>query len=115
MFCPQSKLSTQEYLDILPQTTWSLSLQGISGAHTDGKNRREPECFSCGMPMALNYKPYYPFPFEANKHYVYLEKPEDIVKLNDIDPQPYADASTELYNQYFSVKGASNLFRKICT
>lgn len=95
------------YEDILLKTKWGLILKG-KGV---GKNRREVEYMSIGMPLALNYKPCYPFEYNANEHYVYLEKPEDIAKLNDIDPEPYANKSLEIYNKYYSIhNGLYNSF-----
>ncbi len=53
------------------------------------------------MPLALNYQPEFHFPFEPNKHYVYLKHPEDLEKLADLDPRPYAEASRELWETRF--------------
>jgi hypothetical protein len=93
-------LSIPDYEQLLLKTKWGLILKG-KGV---GKNRREVEYMSIGMPLALNYKPEYPFPYNPNEHYVYLEKPSDISNLVDIDPQPYAEKSIEIYNKYYSVK-----------
>lgn len=92
--------SIRDYEQLLLKTKWGLILKG-KGV---GKNRREVEYMSIGMPLALNYKPEYPFPYNPNEHYVYLEKPSDISNLVDIDPQPYAEKSIEIYNKYYSVK-----------
>ena len=88
------------YLDILKQTKWGLCLRGKG---TDCKNRREVEYLSYGMPLVLDYKPYYPFDdeFQPNKDYVYLEKPEDLEKLKDMDPEYFSERSTYLYKRYF--------------
>lgn len=100
-------LTDQEYEHMLLKTRWGLVLKG-KGV---GKNRREVEYMSIGMPLALNYKPHYPFEYNANEHYVYLEKPEDIAKLNDIDPEPYAQKSLEIYEKYYSIhNGLYNSF-----
>lgn len=93
-------LPEKEFENLLLKTKWGLILKG-KGV---GKNRREIEYISIGMPLALNYQPQYPFPYNANEHYVYLEKPSDIEKLVDIDPKPYAEKSMEIYNKYYSVK-----------
>ena len=112
--CYTKRLPYEGYLDLVKNSTWGLILKGVAGQHTDGKNRREYEYASCGIPQALDYQPYYPFPHEPNKHYVYLEKPEDVIKLKDIDPAPYAQASSELYEKYFSPVSAANLLIKLC-
>ena len=66
----------------------------------DLKNRREPEYTSCGMPLALGgYKPNYGFEFKEGIHYFYIDKPEDIEKLKDIDPRPYSEASKQNSNE----------------
>jgi hypothetical protein len=93
-------LSNDSYEQLLLRTKWGLILKG-KGV---GKNRREVEYMSIGMPLALNYKPQYPFPYNPNEHYVYLENPKDINNLVDIDPKPYAEKSIEIYNKYYSVK-----------
>lgn len=93
-----TKLTTQEYQSLLLDTKWGLVLKGKG----IGKNRREIEYMSIGMPLVLNYKPEYPFPYNANEHYVYLEKPKDIEKLKDIDPEPYAKKSLDIYNRYYN-------------
>ena len=43
-----------------------------------------------------------------------MENSEDLDKLRDIDPRPYAEKSKQIYRNYFSSKGASELFIKIC-
>lgn len=102
------KDSLDEYLNIVKSCRWGISLRGKRG--TDGKNRREIEFASCGIPLALNYQPHYPFPFEPGKHYIYLRDAGDLAKLRDIDPQPYAEASWSVYQNYWSVRGMARLF-----
>jgi len=109
----RAKLVTQDFLDIVKDCKWGLSLKGKRISNLDCKNRREVEYSSVGMPLALNYIPEYPFPFEKDKHYVYVEKPEDLMKLQDIDPVPYAEAAWETYQKYFSAVGSSKLFVEI--
>ena len=67
-----------DYINRIMSWNAMLILQGKRDRHTDGKNRREAECASIRMPMILNYKPYYLNPFEAGKHYLYVEQPSDI-------------------------------------
>lgn len=102
----------KEYEQLLLKTKWGLILKG-KGV---GKNRREVEYMSIGMPLALNYKPHYPFEYNANEHYVFLEKPQDILKLQDIDPEPYAQKSLEIYEKYYSIHhGLYNSFNMAYT
>tara|TARA_Y100000034_G_scaffold135228_1_gene206241 strand:- start:5116 stop:6021 length:906 start_codon:yes stop_codon:yes gene_type:complete len=103
-----ARFPMEEYIHKLKRTKWGLSLKGRQRNH-DGKNRRECEYSSCGMPMALNYQPTYDFSFEAGKHYVLLSKPEDLEKLRDIDPMPYHEASMDVYEKYFSPVGMSKM------
>lgn len=109
----RAKLMVPDFLEIMKDCKWGLSLKGKRIGNMDCKNRREVEFASAGMPLALNYKPEYPFPFEAGKHYVYVEKPENLMILKDIDPIPYAEASLETYNKYFSAKGSSEVFLEL--
>lgn len=103
-----NSLSQMDHYDKLLQSCrWGLILKGRGGG---GKNRREFEFSSCGMPLALNYKPHYHFDFEPNYHYVYLEKPEDLNRLYDIDPQPYSERSWEIYKKYFSPEPNGGLY-----
>jgi len=99
--------SIAEYVNILRTCRWGISLKGKRG--TDGKNRREVEFASCGMPLALNYEPHYPFPFEAGQDYVLLKEPTDLLTLREIDPHPFAVASREVYEQFFSPAGMARL------
>jgi len=107
------KLSSDAFLSIIQECKWGLSLKGKRISNLDCKNRREVEYSSARMPLALNYIPEYPFPFEKDIHYVYVDKPEDLLKLKDIDPVPYHEAAWETYQKYFSVKGCSNVFLEI--
>jgi hypothetical protein len=100
---------TTEFDNLLQKTKWGVILKGKGDG---GKNRREVEYSSFGMPLALNYIPYYHFPFEPNIDYVLLEKPEDLLKLKDIDPAPFAQRSKEIYHNYFSPQnGVYNSFK----
>jgi hypothetical protein len=98
----------KEFLSYLKKVKWGVILKG-KGV---GKNRREVEYSSCGIPLALNYKPIYPFKFEPNIDYVYLEKPEDLEGLKDIDPIPFSRRSKMIYERYFSKEGIYNCFNK---
>lgn len=100
------------YQEVLRNVRWGLVLQGLP--RSDGKNRRETEFGSCGIPLALNYKPTYPFEFEAGKHFVYTPDPKDLAALATIDPEPYSKAITEIYNKYWSPAGMSNLLLDLC-
>lgn len=94
--------SLESYISRLQKCKWGIILKGKRGAE---KNRRECEFSSCGIPLALNYDPQYPFDMIPNKHFVKLDKPEDMAKLRDIDPKPFAQASRQLYYDHFSPYG----------
>jgi hypothetical protein len=94
----------EDYIKRLESCKWGIILKGKPRNH-DGKNRRECEFASCGIPMALNYEPTYTFPMVPGQHYVKLEKPEDMATLRDIDPEPFALASRQLYYDHFSAYG----------
>ena len=94
-----------EYLNILRACRWGISLCGKRG--TDGKNRREIEYVSCGMPLALNYCPHYPFPFFPERDFILLKSPDDLLRLRDTDPAPFAEASRQVYRDHWSPVGMS--------
>lgn len=101
-----------QYINRLKECKWGIILKGKSRNH-DGKNRRECEFSSCGMPLALNYKPTYTFNMEPGKHYFYLDKPEDLSRLIDTDPKPFAQASDHLYYEHFSPYGSAKTLLSI--
>lgn len=107
-----SRVQMQDYLAILNECQWGVILKGLNRRH-DGKNRREVEFSSCGMPLALNYCPTYPFEFTPGKHFVYLRSPKDIASLAEIDPLPFSVASRDIYNHYFSPNGMAQLLVEI--
>jgi hypothetical protein len=118
IFNSSSLLHFQDYLALTKDSKWGLIING-GGKITDivngydGKNRREAEYLSCGMPLVLNYKPNYPFEYLPDVHYVYVEKPEDLNKLKDLDPKPFAEKSVEIYEKYYTPSGMANLFKEI--
>jgi len=65
------------------------------------KNTREYEFISNFIPMALNYKPVYPFAFEPGEHYYYMETPDDLLKLSGVNAIPFHTRSVQLWENYF--------------
>lgn len=65
--------------------TWKslLCIIGKRDRCTDGKNRREVEAASIGMPLFMNYKPAYLNPFKPDKHYIYINDPNNLPDLVD--------------------------------
>lgn len=108
----RQKTFGDDYINILKDTKWGLSLKG-AGYSFDGKCYREAEYMSFGMPLALNYKPCYPFPFYPGEHYLYLNNPIQLAVLDSIDPTNYAKKSRETWENYFSPKGMTNLLLEI--
>jgi len=104
--------NTDSYIDRLKECKWGMILKGKTRNH-DGKNRRECEFTSCGMPLALNYVPTYPFSFKPKDNFVLLEKPEDLLLLKDINPEPYSRASRDLYYSHFSTFGIAKTLLNI--
>lgn len=103
--------STDNFLfyEQLKESRWGLILKGKG---CGGKNRREVEFTSLGMPLVLNYIPNYPFDFIPNKDFVFLRSPEDLISLKDIDPVPFAERSKYIYSKYFSPEfGVYNSFQ----
>ena len=106
------KVPATEFLKTMQQCEWGISLKGKQRNH-DGKNRRECEFSSCGIPMVLNYIPTYPFPMQPMVDFYYVEKPEDLAALRTVDPRPFALASRSLYENYFSPKGMSRTLLRL--
>lgn len=102
-----------DFVEVLKQCKWGLILQGGNRYNCDGKNTREVEYASCGMPMVLNYIPNYEYEFEPDKHFLYLEHPDDLQKLRYLDPKPFAKKSLELWNNYLKPKSAGEYLIKL--
>lgn len=113
-------LSPADHMAYLKECRWGVIIKGHAwgrfGWHDgmrlgqgDGKNRREVEYSSCGMPLAMNYRPCYPFPFLPGRDYVLLRKPSDIAALEDKDIEYYARRSKQIYEQYFSPRGMTRV------
>lgn len=100
-----------QYVKHQKASRWGISLIGKRG--TDGKNRREIELASCGMPLALNYIPHYPFPFEPGVHFLYMPDASHLSRLKEVDPGPFCLKSREIYDQFWSVNGMSEMFVKL--
>lgn len=100
----------QEYYEMLSQNTWGLILKGRGNG---GKNRREVEYLSCGMPLALNYVPEYPFDFVPNVDFLHLNTPQDLAKLREIDPRPFSLRSIHNYETHFSPQGIASTFERL--
>ena len=107
------RISKEAHLGLLKATKWGVILHGYPRPFSDLKNRRESLFSSCGIPLALNYKPNYPWGMMPGIDYVYLEKPEDLQKLEGIDPKPFAERSTELWEKRFSPKGMAETLIEI--
>lgn len=104
------KLSGKDYLDFcINRQSWGINLMGHG---KDGKCYRESEFMYLGIPLALNYDPYYPFPFNEGEHYVRLRKPSDIMGLMDIDLAKFASKSKELGETFIQQEGYLDLMLK---
>lgn len=103
-----------QYLEKLKTCRWGVSLRGKHRNH-DGKNRRECEFSSCGMPLAMNYVPHYPFPMEPGKDFYLLKDPESLDELEGLDPREFAEASQRLYRDHFSPSGMARTLVSLCT
>ncbi len=105
------KENLHDYMAMLADCKWGVILHGRWDAY---KNRRECEFTSCGMPLALNYVPSYEFEFEPGSHFFLLHRPEDLALLREVDPVPFAAASTQVYRDHFSPAGmAGHLLRMV--
>ena len=100
--------------DFLRSTTndvqWGVNLRGRG---RDGKCYRESEFMLMGVPLALDYIPFYPFPFKPNEQYILMEKPKDLLKLQDIDPRPYIAESKRIGNKYIRPSGMLSLMESL--
>lgn len=102
-----------QWAKTLQHCKWGLILQGGNKRNCDGKNTREVEFASCGMPMALNYIPHYEYEFNPNEHFLYLTKPEDLAKLRTVDPRPFAEKSKELWENYLRPEAAARYLLRL--
>jgi len=103
-------LQSKDFLDFsVNKQKWGVNLKGHGKG---GKCYRESEYMCMGVPLALNYKPIYPFPFEPGVHYFRLRRRKDILKLKDIDPEPFAKASKELGERYIKQEGYLDLMMR---
>ena len=105
------KIPMDRYLRLVRGCRWGVSLKGRRG--TDGKNRREAEFASCGMPLALNYAPSYPFDFRPGRDFWLLSGPEDLITLRNLDPAPFAARSKYHWNEHFSAVGSAKTLLKL--
>jgi hypothetical protein len=85
-----------EYCKHLIKSKWGVIL-----SIRNEKNTREYEFISCNMPLALNYDPYYEFPFNPGEHYFKIENPDSLGLLNSTDVSKYHKASIDLWDNYF--------------
>lgn len=71
---------TEEW--VLKTHKWNAGIVicGKHGRQTEGKNRREVEFASLGIPMILNYYPTYPDPLISGKHYAFWCRPGNLTE-----------------------------------
>jgi hypothetical protein len=104
------KLPAHEYLDFqVNDQLWGVNLKGHGIGY---KCFRETEFMCLGVPMALNYRPVYPFEFKSGIHYYQLRKRWHVLDLEDVDPTPYAKISKELGEKYMRQEGYLDLMMK---
>lgn len=87
------------YLSYFTKFSSILSIIGKKDRNTDGKNRREVEAASIGMPLILNYKPHYLNQLKPDHHYFYVTKPEqlsNIIQKLNTNKKLYQEISNNL-------------------
>lgn len=107
------RIVVEDFVKVLENCKWGLILQGGNKANCDGKNTREVEYSSCGVPLVLNYIPTYDHPFIPNKHFLYIEKPSDLKRLETEDPRPYAKASSDLWENLLKPSSAAKFLKRL--
>lgn len=107
------RLPVDQFVEVLKECKWGLILQGGNTRNCDGKNTREVEYASCGIPMVLNYIPAYEYPFTPGKHFFLLESPKDLEKLKYTDPRPFAEASARLWEEYLKPESAAKYLLRL--
>lgn len=86
------------YIQNMSEWKVGLILKGKSDGRTDGKNRREVEFASVGVPMILNYQPYYLNELEPFKHYIYVESEDELGEaLSSLTPEVAAELTSNAY------------------
>lgn len=102
-----------EYISDLKKSNWGVAISCLlhqSGMTAWYKNTREYEFISNGIPLALNYVPYYDeFPFNPMEHYLHIPNVNDLDKLLTVDPIPYHEKSKWLWDNYFRPDKATQL------
>lgn len=108
--------TTNEYVARTASWKTCLGLRGKSSRNFEAKNRREPECMGLGIPLVLNYMPYYPDPMIPGQHFIYLEKPEDIATLPDKtkDLSSMISEARVYWEKNFSLRGVCESFFRVC-
>jgi len=107
------RTNVHEFSKVLEECKWGLILQGGNKYNCDGKNTREIEYSSCGMPLALNYIPHYEYDFIPDKHFLYLKSPNDLERLKTEDPRPYARESAKLWDNYLKPQSAGKYLKRL--
>jgi hypothetical protein len=104
----------ENYIKNMGEWKIGLILKGKSDGQTDGKNRREVEFASVGLPMMLNYQPYYLNELVPGKHYAYVESPDKLGEaLSSLTPEfaaELADNAYEWWKENASLEGTCKTF-----
>jgi len=105
------------YVNALKQCKWGLSLRGCvhkgEKACQNGKCCRAAQYLSLGMPMAFDYIPYYAFPYVPNKDFVLLSAPEDLLELEKVDAEKYAERSRFIWKEYYCPEAMAKLLVRL--
>jgi hypothetical protein len=86
---------------------------------TNGKNRREVECASIGMPIVLNYKPNYINPWEEDVHYLRIRSPDEIpAAIEKLRNHEFARSlganAFSWWKENASIRGVCQTFIQVC-
>jgi len=107
---------TEDYIARCCKWKVGIILQGQRGRNTEAKNRREAEFASMGIPMILNYKPTYLNPLEPGRHYMYVEKIDDLLPAIESMLNVKESYAAEAYLWWLenaSIKGVCKTFMQL--
>lgn len=111
--------SVDGYVSMLAASKAAFIIQGKHDAMTDGKNRREVECASLGVPMVLNYEPFYELdPLIPGEHYVKVDRctPGDIAEAAETAwtrREELTEAARDWWDRMASRKGVALSFFRL--
>jgi len=107
-------LQKDDYLQLMINSKFGISLHGRMSHFTEAKNRREIDYMFLKKPLLMNYCPHYYDPLIDGHHYVSINLNTDFKKLEDeYDWDKIAENGYNWYMKNASPYGVAESFMKI--